>query len=240
MQEFANTRHRVSASLGRLSGRMSRGIARRVGTNALTDALAHLQRRSFSSRWYWEQRYRKGGNSGAGSFGPVAEFKASTLNEFVRDKQIESVIELGCGDGNQLEHYTFPSYEGFDVSTSALQMCRERFRDCESMSFHSYPGDFCKLAPKADLCISIDVIFHLVEEKVFTTHLNDLFHAAKKYVIIFSTGFDRSYKSAHQVDRDFRGRVADMFPDFALDKTIVNPHKGADSQADFFVYRRMT
>lgn len=51
---------------------------------------------------YWEQRYRQAGNSGAGSYGRLAEFKAEVLNEFVARHSIGSVVEFGSGDGNQL------------------------------------------------------------------------------------------------------------------------------------------
>ena len=54
------------------------------------------------SRDYWEQRYSSGSNSGDGSRGKLAEFKAEIINSLVKDKKIESVIEFGCGDGNQL------------------------------------------------------------------------------------------------------------------------------------------
>ncbi|GAJ08100.1 unnamed protein product, partial [marine sediment metagenome] len=54
------------------------------------------------SREYWESRYAGGGTSGAGSYGKPAEFKAQVLNSFVKDNGISSVIEFGCGDGNQL------------------------------------------------------------------------------------------------------------------------------------------
>ncbi len=53
------------------------------------------------SQDYWVKRYAKGGNSGPGSYSELAKFKASVLNAFVREHGIQSVIEFGCGDGNQ-------------------------------------------------------------------------------------------------------------------------------------------
>ena len=36
-----------------------------------------------NSHEYWEKRYASGGNSGAGSYNYLAEFKAEILNNFV-------------------------------------------------------------------------------------------------------------------------------------------------------------
>ena len=71
--------------------------------------LVHLRRDHFiSSSEYWDQRYRTGGNSGAGSYNRLAQFKASFLNTFVNTYQIASVIEYGCGDGAQLKLARYP------------------------------------------------------------------------------------------------------------------------------------
>ena len=43
---------------------------------------------------YWDARYRAGGNSGAGSYGRLAAFKAEVLNEFVRRRGIRSIVEF--------------------------------------------------------------------------------------------------------------------------------------------------
>lgn len=52
------------------------------------------------SEEYWIRRYNKGRKSGAGSYGHLAAFKAGILNRFVRENEVKSVIEYGCGDGN--------------------------------------------------------------------------------------------------------------------------------------------
>ena len=51
---------------------------------------------------YWEQRYVRKRTSGAGSYGRLAVHKAEVLNQFVTDNNIDTVVEFGCGDGNQL------------------------------------------------------------------------------------------------------------------------------------------
>ena len=41
--------------------------------------------RKIDSKNYWEKRYLKGGDSGDGSYGKLAEFKAKIMNRFVKE-----------------------------------------------------------------------------------------------------------------------------------------------------------
>src|ERR1041385_8036217 len=84
-------------------------------------------RQKGGSAQYWEARYREGGNSGDGSYGRLASFKAQVLNDFVARNQIRSVVEFGCGDGNQLSLAQYPKYLGLDVSPTAVLNCAARF-----------------------------------------------------------------------------------------------------------------
>ena len=77
----------------------------------------------FKSREYWEERYSQGGNSGAGSYGHLAEFKAEVINGFIEQHEIKNVIEWGCGDGNQLGLFRCEEYIGYDVSETAIEIC---------------------------------------------------------------------------------------------------------------------
>ena len=88
---------------------------------------ARYQKAIFSSSDYWNNRYINGGTSGAGSYKHLAEFKAGILNQFVVDKKIETVIEFGFGDGNQLTLADYNNYIGYDISSKAVEVCRKRF-----------------------------------------------------------------------------------------------------------------
>ena len=76
---------------------------------------------------YWEKRYSNGGNSGAGSYGEVAKFKALTINKFLYDSKISNVIDFGCGDGAQLELLNINDYTGVDVSKTAILRLQEKY-----------------------------------------------------------------------------------------------------------------
>jgi len=194
----------------------------------------------FKSSQYWENRYIEGGNSGVGSYGILAKYKADFINSFMKKNNIESVIELGCGDGNQLALYQIKNYVGFDVSKTVITLCRDKFKADKTKMFHLYSElDSNKNISKADLTLSIDVLFHLVEEMVFRKHINHLFRLSNCYVIIYSTNFNNKYNSPHQVDRSFTEYIKKSIKNFKLIEIDDNPHKGRDSQADFYVYKRI-
>src|SRR5690606_31220817 len=86
-----------------------------------------VSKSKFSVAEYWDDRYKAGGNSGAGSYGRLAEFKAHVINLFFEQKGIFEVIEFGCGDGNQLSLFAAVDYLGIDVSPTAVSKCKARF-----------------------------------------------------------------------------------------------------------------
>lgn len=199
---------------------------------------------------YWEQRYANGGNSGDGSRGLNAEFKASVLNKLVADQGIESVIEFGCGDGEQLTLAEYPRYLGFDVAPTTLRRNIAKFADDPSKSFALYDSE-CFSDPAglvtADLVISLDVIYHLTEDNVYDQHLKHVFGAARKHVALFTSDADdpsmqgrfAAHLRHHPVPRD----VKERFPDWRLRERIEHPRPwrtegSSGSIADFYIYER--
>ena len=195
----------------------------------------------FSSRDYWADRYESGGNSGPGSYGGLAEFKASVLNEFVRSKGIASVIEFGSGDGNQLNLAEYPCYAGYDVSSVAVETCKKIFKSDATKEFFlvsEYDGR------KADLTMSLDVIFHLTEDSVFEEYMHRLFEAASRFVIIYSSNQDEPIEpvSTHVRHRRFTTWVEQhISPQWVLVDKISNayPYNGdyqSTSFSDFYIH----
>jgi hypothetical protein len=195
-----------------------------------------------SSERYWINRYGAGGNSGEGSYADLAEFKAEVLNAFVSENAIASVIEYGCGDGNQLSLAQYPKYIGFDVSPKAISMCAERFSSDETKTIKNmriYGGE------TSALTLSLDVIYHLVEDGVFVEYMHRLFDSSEKYVIIYSSDTDKNIAGAapHVRHRRFTMWVTDNKTEWSLIKHIPNqyPFKGdtkSGSLADFYIYSK--
>jgi len=69
---------------------------------------------------YWDHRYDQGGTSGNGSYGELAIFKANIINSFIMEHKVNSIIEFGCGDGNNLSLYKIKKYLGLDVSEKSI------------------------------------------------------------------------------------------------------------------------
>jgi SAM-dependent methyltransferase len=198
----------------------------------------------FSSETYWKNRYAGGGNSGPGSYSHLAEFKAKVLNEFVCENKIKSVIELGCGDGNQLLLAKYPNYTGYDISPTAIELCASKFNDDPNKEFHLLHLHNGKTA---DLAISLDVIFHLTEDSVFENYMRLLFNSADRYVAIYSSNFDAppSSESPHVRHRNFASWVSrNMSATWTLHQHTPNlyPYDGdykETSFCDFYFYRKL-
>ena len=189
---------------------------------------------------YWINRYETGYNSGDGSYNDLANFKAKVLNEFVLQNRIETVIEYGCGDGNQLKLAEYPSYTGFDVSPKAVSMCSETFLNDDTKHF-KLMDDFSN--DTAELTLSLDVIYHLVEDSVFADYMNRLFDSSKRFVIIYSSNTDVNSESqaAHVRHRQFSKWIEVNKPKWRLLRHIPNryPFNGdtkTGSFADFYIY----
>ena len=192
---------------------------------------------------YWEQRYRAGRTSGTGSYGRLARFKAEFLNAFVAEQGIGSIVEFGSGDGAQLELAHYPAYVGVDVAESVVHNCRAKFAIKPNYRFYT-AAEFDR-ASKAELTLSLDVIYHLVEDEVFEQYMNGLFDVSTRFVIIYSSNSEDEVGAAHVRRRRFTDWVSRNRRDFALTETVPNryPFDPGDpdntSQADFYVYSRV-
>ena len=193
-----------------------------------------------SSDDYWKRRYDAGLTSGTGSYGQLATYKAEVLNEFVSRHNIQSVIEFGCGDGNQLELAQYPRYLGLDISPKAIELCAHRFRQDQTKSFLCIDARrTANLAGyiSADLTLSLDVVYHLLEDSTYEHYLTDVFTTARRYVVIYSSDMEQPNWARHVRHRRFTQDVARLFPAFRLIERLENPLKG-ETFADFHFYQR--
>ncbi|MBL7804175.1 MAG: class I SAM-dependent methyltransferase [Saprospiraceae bacterium] len=188
---------------------------------------------------YWSARYARGGHSGSGSAGEVAAYKAAFLNRFVREHNIQTVAELGCGDGRQLALADYPSYLGFDIAPEAVELCRQRFSGNPARHFAVYdPADFEPARHRAELALSLEVIFHLTEQDLYERHIRDLFALASRWVVIFSADKDAATPFPHFVLRRFTPDVGRWAPDWRLREQAPNPFPGR-SVSQFFVFEKI-
>lgn len=223
-----------------------RRVIRRIPV--LGSAARRVYRRLFrpapftSSAEYWRVRYASGDDSGAGSYAKFGAFKAQVLNAFVRDHDIIRVIEFGCGDGNQLSLASYRSYCGVDISEDAIRLCRTRFEGDSTKTFvrtEDYRGE------RAELALSLDVIYHLIEDDVFGAYMIRLFDAAERYVIIYSSDTEErgDDRDAHVRHRRFSRWITDHRPEWTRVDHIPNryPYTGdplTGTFSEFHIYAK--
>jgi SAM-dependent methyltransferase len=220
-----------------LLGPAARAIAR-------TPVVEELRRRfGFrSSSSYWEERYRKGRTSGVGSYGRLANFKAEVLNEFVESNGIQSVIEFGCGDGTQLSLARYPYYTGIDVAQGSIAICQKRFADDKSKSFY-LTTEIPKVVGKFDLVLSLDVVYHLVEDEVFENYMRSLFEHAGRFVAIYSSNKVEPSGVPHVRHRRFSDWIATHASEwkqsgFVANRYPLDPKSPDDTSfADFYFFQ---
>lgn len=211
----------------------------------LGGVVQNIQNKTFpGSERYWEKNYKMGGNSGSGSYNRLAEFKAKIINDFISSKKVSSAIEFGCGDGNNLSLINYPKYIGLDVSPTAIRLCMSKFENDSSKSFYVYNSlsfiDNHALY-RADLALSLDVIYHLIEDDIFIKYMTHLFQSSQKYVIIYSRDYSEK-QFFHQKSRNFSGWITENQKSFRLINKIENPYKydlkdpKNTTNADFYIY----
>ena len=196
---------------------------------------------------FWEKAYADGRRSGSGSYGRLADFKAEIINAFIENNNINSAIEFGCGDGNQLSLIRYPNYIGLDVSKSVIDLCKSKFKGDKSKSFYRYESESFgeNLARfSSDMSVSLDVIFHLIEDDVYEHYMTHLFASAKRFVIIYSSNLEKASLAHHVRLREFTSWVSSNCPDWELVEKIKNRYpKSKDrkletSACDFYIYKR--
>ena len=139
----------------------------------------------------------------------------------------------------------FPKYVGLDVAKKPIGLCRARFAEDHTKSFFLY--DPCSFVDnhgifRADMALSLDVIYHLTEDKVYRAYMEHLFSAAEAFVIIYSCDFEDK-QQGHVRCRKFSSWVDSHCPGWRLLKRIPNPSPydpggRTGSWSDFFIYRK--
>ena len=156
------------------------------------------------------------------------------LNQFAMEKRIQSVLDFGCGDGRQAEGFVFPFYVGLDVSEAAVHGCRERFGAQPNRVFYWYDGRELPMELRTyepDLSLSLDVIFHLVEDSIFEQYMRTLFGSGADFVAIYSTNGTFPDPMPHVRHWHFTLWVAEFQPEWVSDSASPKPVRGSREKA---------
>lgn len=183
---------------------------------------------------YWNDRYLNGGNSGNGSYGDSSEYKARVINNIIIENDIELISDYGCGDGNQISLFkNYKTYFGYDVSEFIIEKCKNIFSGITNMFFTTNIIEM----PKSDMCISLDVIYHLKDNKALKNYISTVFNKSNKLVVIYSTNYDYyNPKYPHVIHHNFSKIINSYHKKFELIETLVNPLENNPSQ--FYIYKK--
>ena len=99
---------------------------------------------------------------------------------------------------------------------------------------------------KAELSLSLDVIFHLVEDQTFESYIQTVFNSSNCYVIIYSSNYNSSsnYEGAHIKHRKFTRWIEENRKDYKLLEYIPNKYpfeknNTIGSLSNFYIYSKL-
>tara|TARA_S200000501_G_scaffold284356_1_gene268624 strand:- start:1218 stop:1859 length:642 start_codon:yes stop_codon:yes gene_type:complete len=160
-----------------------------------------ITKKFINSSQYWEDRYYYGGNSGSGSYYKNAAEKADYLNAKIDQLDIDTIVDIGCGDGNNLKLFKIQNYYGFDVSKTIISQNKREFKNDRSKQFLIIDENFDENLSnirnqeniKKIICVSFDVIGHLVEDEIYDNHLKSFDLVNPDYLIISNFDVETEY-----------------------------------------------
>lgn len=196
----------------------------------------------FDSDAYWEKRYADKGNSGDGSYGKLANFKAEIINGIIKDYRIKSVLDYGVGDGNQYSTLNLDNitYYGIDVSSTAISICKNMFPD-KSNCFMSV-NEYKETNTTCELSMSCDVLYHLIDEDLYHSYLKNLFEFSNKYILIYARNQTKKHAD-HVYFREFNDYFVNTYKCTLIKKfpnrypqKILGLDNSTTSPSDFYLY----
>lgn len=216
-----------------------------IKLNTNLEIMYKVNNKDFDSSKFWNSHYVSGGTSGTGSYNRLAEFKAEIINNFVKINEIKTVIEYGCGDGNQLKYMNHPFFVGVDASEYIINENKKMFSYDMSKEFYSLNERDCYINRKFDLSLSIDVIYHLIQDDIYEKYMDDLFYTAEKYIIIYSSNHEEITKWIEYKHRNFFKYIQEKQSNWKLIEFIPNRYpyiigeESETSASDFYIFKKI-
>ena len=132
----------------------------------------------------WGEGSIEGGSSGSGSSPEVNKSYISFLSSFIKENNIKSIVDVGCGDWQIMSLLNTDNihYKGYDVSKKIIDY-NNKIHKKTNIEFYVEDLDKKSNYERGDLLICKDVLQHLSYSKInnILSQLNKY-----KYVIIIN------------------------------------------------------
>lgn len=152
---------------------------------------------------YWDDRWVNGPEC-PGSVGDQAMSKAAWLNSVIYDLDVRSLVDWGCGDGSQAALVNVGMYVGVEVAPSAWEAASVALATRDNCCIVlAPPGQ--SITIRADMAVSMDVVFHLTADHEYEEWLARVFGSATKFVAVHGTDYEsvpNGHMRHHEVTRD--------------------------------------
>jgi 2-polyprenyl-3-methyl-5-hydroxy-6-metoxy-1,4-benzoquinol methylase len=184
----------------------------------------------------WTNRYyNKNGNSGLGSTGELAKFKIDFINNFIKENDINSILDFGCGDCFIASQLKVSRYTGIDISDAYFdrivdfvadnkELIKKPFNEIRDFEFY-------------DCVICLDVLYHILEEETEYLYetLDEIYNHSNKYIIIYAQDsyLNFNYES-HMFDSRWRQYIEKKQLKLIYEQNECMP----GTSAKFFVYKK--
>ncbi len=124
-------------------------------------------------------------------------------------------------------------------------ICAKKIVDDDTKKFYCCGNSYFNNIYKGDLAISLDVIYHLIEDEIYGQYMRRLFSSSKKYVCIYSSNFEKQL-TAHVKNRKFTDWIdKNKKEQWKLMKIIYNRYPYLESNpdntswSDFYFYQKV-
>lgn len=144
---------------------------------------------------YWFHRHRRGAGrrefeaDGRGSAGHLRAYKAAFVNAMARKYDCRTAIDLGCGSAWLYGLTSFDEYTGFDISPSAIWRAYLEHGCPKNAEFHIFDPERTELR-RADVAVSLDVVYHITEEVDLWAYLAAMCEAARRLIVVYAADED--------------------------------------------------
>lgn len=200
----------------------------------LVEVLGYKNKKiNFEVSTYWDNRYRSGGGSGAGSEGTYLEIKKKVILPIINELGIKNIEDFGCGEGSLIPYLPLDRYKGYDISPTIINKLKNKYGGSTKYEFNLI-NEACVGEP--DMALSLDVFFHLVEDSVCDEYLQKIIGSRPKWILFLTWNskviYTEHIKGTHVRYRDLT-RHMHCFDSYTLDRIIPHNHE----IFSFYLYR---